>query len=57
MLHLCRAEGGEVSEPENDVQMVVFGENEWKMLSILRAQGYWVIVLLVVIALELLMLR
>lgn len=45
-----------MDEPENDVQVVVLGENEWKLLSILRAQGYWVIVLLVVIALELLLL-
>lgn len=44
-------------DQKDDVQMVILGENEWKILSILRAQGYWVIVLLVVIALELALFR
>ncbi len=40
-------------DDREDVQMVVLGDNEWKILTTLRAQGYWVIVLLVIIALEL----
>lgn len=40
-------------EQEDDVPTVMLGENEWKILLKLQAQGYWVIVLLVIIALEL----
>lgn len=44
-----------MADAEDDVQVVMLSENEWKILSILRAQGYWIIVLLVVIAVELLL--